>query len=168
MGCFFSGDFLLALKLLKSYDKNMAEVKIVKMKKEDLRKLYQLGKDFWEKDEWLTKDYLKNSFLQPGIKYTAEIDGEIIGGIILIKQDIIENWLRYVIVSKEFRKLGIGTKLLNAVIAKLKPKDSIFVDTGISDKIAINFYLKNGFKKRGKINNFYDKCPAYFFEKSIK
>jgi hypothetical protein len=31
MGCFFSGDFLLALKLLKSYDKNMAEVKIVKM-----------------------------------------------------------------------------------------------------------------------------------------
>lgn len=154
---------------MKKNNKNKKlNIKIERMKKKDLRFLYKMGKAQWGSVNWLTINYFKNSFNQPGLKYVAKSDDKIIGGVILVFEDIIPNWMRYLIVDVNFRGAGIGNKLLKKVISGLKPGESIFLDTSVSNKTAIKFYEENGFKNRGRITSFYGNCPAYFFEKNIK
>lgn len=139
-----------------------------KMQQKDLKVLYKLGVGQWPAEKWLTLDYLKSAFKQKGLHYVAKIDGKVVGGVIFVFEDIVKNWIRYIIVDKNARRLGIGARLINSLASSLKPGESIFVDTGVRDKTAIQFYEKNGFKKRGKIQSFYDKEPAYILEKNIK
>lgn len=145
-------------------------VKILKMKESDLNQIYKIAKNHFTDvgDEWLTMDYLKNSFKPNNLSYVAKIDGKIVGGIIMILEDIVKNWVRFIIVDKNYRKMGIGSKLLKEVTNHLKYGESIFVDTGITDKSAIAFYEKNGFINRGRVSSLYEKCPGYIFEKVIK
>jgi ribosomal protein S18 acetylase RimI-like enzyme len=144
------------------------EIKIVKMEEGDLRELLKLGKKEWPDESWITLEYLKKTFAQEGLAYTAKIEDEIIGGIILLYEDVAKNWIRYLIVKKEFRRSGIGKMLLDKIVEKIKSGESIFVDTGVVDKAAIAFYEENGFKNRGKISSLYDQRAGYIFEKNIK
>lgn len=144
------------------------KIKIVKMTKQDLPALLKFGKEQWPDDDWLTMSYLKASFVQPGSNYVAKIGDKVIGGVIMVYEDIEKNWIRYLIVSNDYRKQGIGRKLLEKMYSKLPIGESVFVDTGVSDKKAILFYEKLGFKNRGMVRSFYGNMPAYFFEKNIR
>lgn len=137
------------------------------MKTEDLEKIYKLGRKHWADDAWLTKKYLKSSFEQDGLSYVAKEDNKVVGGIIMVYEDIVKNWIRYLIIDKEFRGRGIGTQLMHQVTHHIKHGESIFVDTGVSDKGAIKFYEKCGFKNRGYIKSLYKDRPAYILEKNI-
>jgi GNAT superfamily N-acetyltransferase len=79
-------------------------------------------------------------------------DGQIYGGIV---GEICWNWLEihYLFVDKELRKLGYGKKLLSEAekIAKEKKCDFIKLDT-LSFQ-ALDFYIKQGFKVFGAIQN---------------
>lgn len=145
-------------------------IKFSKMEEKDLDELLKIGKKHWPNQDWLSKDYLKISFDQPGLNYVAKKDDKVIGGIILVLEDIAKNWIRYFIVDENYRRSGIGTRLLNKAIEHLKKGETIFVDTGIADKIAINFYEKNGFIKEGKVKRLYDNYKqgdAYILKKKI-
>lgn len=148
-------------------------VKIVKMKKEDLRPLYKFGMEYWEGlpyEDWLTMEYMRVSFKQPGLNFTAKDGKKVIGGIIVAADEVVPNWIRFLVVKKEYARRGVGRMLIEKVCSSLKKGESIFVDTGLTDKSAINFYKKCGFKNRGKINSFYGNypgSPGYILEKNV-
>lgn len=144
------------------------EIKILKMTSKNLSDLFKSGKAYWKDDNWLTMKYLKSSFGQDGLSYVAKSEGKIIGGVIFIYQDIVENWLRYLIVDKKYRRRGVGTALLQKVFKKIKTGESVFVDTGVHYKNTINFYGKLGFKNCGIVKNLYGNKSAYFLKKTIK
>jgi ribosomal protein S18 acetylase RimI-like enzyme len=151
--------------------KNMntsADIKIEKMARKDLPALLDLGKAQWKDSDWLTIEYLKSSFEQSGPSFVARLGEDVVGGVIFVYEDIVRNWIRYLIIDKKFRRLGIGTSLLEKIFKEIKPGESIFVDTGVSDKDAINFYEKCGFKNRGMVRSLYGNAPAYFLEKTLK
>ena len=105
------------------------DCKIREMRVDDLRSLLRLGKDRWKDEEWLTIEYLKSSFVQPGLNFVATIDDEIVGGVLFVFEDIVPNWIRFLIVNKEYRKHGIGRKLLEEIFRNIKDGQTIFVDT---------------------------------------
>lgn len=140
---------------------------IKEMRVDDLPSLLRLGQDQWKDEEWLTIDYLKSSFVQPGLNFVATIDDKIVGGVLFVFEDIVPNWIRFLIVNKEYRKQGIGRKLLEEIFKNVKYGQTIFVDTGVSDKDAIAFYEKMGFVNRGTVKSFYGRAAAYFYEKNI-
>jgi ribosomal protein S18 acetylase RimI-like enzyme len=144
-----------------------ADVKIEKMTRKDLTTLFHLGKAQWKKSDWLTIEYLRSSFEQSGPSYVAKISGDVVGGVIFVYEDIVRNWIRYLIIDKKIRRQGVGTALIQKIFEKIKPGESIFVDTGVSDKDAINFYEKCGFKNRGIVKSLYGNEPAYFLEKTF-
>jgi ribosomal protein S18 acetylase RimI-like enzyme len=80
----------------------------------------------------------------------AEEDGEIIGFTIcnnslVFKKAVIEN----IFVSPQHRKKGVGKKLLNAIVDKIKSTDCeyIAIFTEDNNDTAIDFYVRNGFTK---------------------
>ncbi|MFA5986039.1 MAG: GNAT family N-acetyltransferase [Parcubacteria group bacterium] len=144
-----------------------AGIKIEKMTRKDLPILFHFGKDQWKKSDWLTMEYLRSSFEQSGPSYVAKIGDDVVGGVIFVYEDIVRNWIRYLIINKKFRRQGVGTALLQKIFEQMKSGESIFVDTGVSDKDAINFYEKCGFKNRGMVKSLYGNEPAYFLEKTF-
>ena len=65
-------------------------------------------------------------------------------------------WIFFFNVLKDYRKKGIGHRLLETVEKKL-PKDynKLYVDYEKTDKLAIQFYKEHGFKKAGRIKDWF-------------
>lgn len=92
-----------------------------------------------------------------GLYYGAFDKNKLVGTIFVDNSlDKPKAWIFFFVVLKEYRKQGIGNKLLKTVEKSL-PKDyyKLFVDFEKSDKLAIKFYKKNGFRKAGKIKDWF-------------
>ena len=61
----------------------------------------------------------------------------------------------YIIVNEKYRNLGIATKLLAFIENEYKNINNITLEVRESNKEAIKFYLKNGFKEVTKRKNYY-------------
>jgi ribosomal protein S18 acetylase RimI-like enzyme len=138
------------------------------MKQKDLKILFVLGKKYWKnKETWLTSEYINSSFNQKGASYVAKINDKIVGGIILVYEDIVKNWIRYLIVDSNYQKMEIGRKLLQKTLEHVGPGESVFLDVSADNKTAIKFYKRNGFKNKGRVKDLYQNDSAYIFSKKI-
>ena len=101
---------------------------------------------------------LKNDFENPNTTYfIAKLDAEIVGFAGMLKICDEANIMNIVTkVSK--RHLGIGTKLLEALIASAKEKSlkSITLEVNATNYTAINLYEKFGFKRIGLRKKYYN------------
>lgn len=98
----------------------------------------------------LTKEAFSNTFLEVLIYEEEKIKGVMVYQYLY---DRIE--IDYIVVDKNYRKNGIATKLLNYLENKYTKINNITLEVKESNNIAINFYLKNGFKKVTKRKNYY-------------
>ena len=116
--------------------------------KQDLKDINNLIKNF---DYKLDDNSFSNEFLNIVI-YEEEND---IKGVLIYEffYDRIE--IDYIIVDSEYRGLGIATNLLKYLENKYKNIDNITLEVRESNKPAIKFYLKNGFKEVIKRKNYY-------------
>ena len=98
----------------------------------------------------LNKESFNNDFLK-----VLVYEEDLIKGILVYQYlyDRIE--IDYIIVDISYRNLGIATKLLNFVINKYKDIKNVTLEVRESNKKAISFYLKNGFKEVIKRKNYY-------------
>ena len=99
------------------------------------------------------------------IGYVYVDDNKLLGlCFIIVRQSFMSHTAKlYISVSREHRRKGIGTLLLNALEKQAKNEGIEIIELDVVDKNkeAINFYIKNGFnitctlKKRYKKNNVY-------------
>ena len=108
----------------------------------------------------LTPDSFNNDFLKVLIYCDEIIKGVIVYNLIY---DRIE--IDYIIVLEDFKRLGIGTKLLKE-IEKHNVKN-ISLEVKQSNLSAINFYKKNGFKIVTKRDNYYGNEDGYLMIKEL-
>jgi len=154
---------------------------IMKMYTSCVKGMIKNGIDQWDdtypNTEVITKDLEKKSY------YVAEIEGEIIGGINIDRnqdktyleidwEDTSDSFLvvHRLGVKEEFWKKKIGKKLMifaeNLVIEKrLK---SIRLDTYSGNPKAMEFYRRLRYRELGAINLKPNKNEYYCFEKIIK
>jgi len=150
----------------------LKQIKFRKAKLIDLKAVFKIGKMHFGNERWLTMKFIEDSFLAIGYHYVAEIKDEVIGGIMVTKYDFPKNWIFYYVVHPKYQRKGIGAKLLklveNDIKKDLSPSNFLYVDIGIDDKIAKNFYLKNSFEIQGKVNNWFgDDLPALILGKKL-
>ena len=108
----------------------------------------------------------KKSFDNDFLKVLVYEEG-IIKGLLVYQYlyDRIE--IDYIIVGIQYRNLGIGTKLLNFVENKHKDINNITLEVRESNKEAISFYLKNGFKEVTKRKNYYKEEDGILMIKNL-
>lgn len=136
----------------------MAEVKIEKLKVEDLPKLSEVYADaFTQADigEIWTAEQAEN-FMRYWVKrtndlfFTAKIDDKIVGGVVGdVRPFCGENWLIDIelFVHPDYQKQGIGKKLFKKILEEAKTRDNIAGAGFVSD--ASNDFPMNWYKKIG-------------------
>ena len=118
------------------------------------------------------KQLLNKSNLALGIFENNILQGFIIGQLITIEK-ILEYEILLIYVSKDKRKLGYASELLNEIPIILDKKNlkKIYLEVASNNLIAIKLYNKNKYKKKGTRKNYYSienkKIDAIYFEKKI-
>lgn len=132
-------------------------INISEMTESDIDTVAQIEKDNfsepWSEDSFksqINKDYAINYV----VRYLSKPVGYICCDSILGEVNI-----NTVAVDKDFRCLGLGTKLMQKVIHWCKDNNSVLLTLEVreSNKSAISLYKKHGFEIIGKRKNFYSK-----------
>ena len=97
----------------------------------------------------LNKESFDNDFLK-----TLVYEDGLIKGVLVYQYIYNRAEIDYIIVDNNYRKLGIATKLLKYLEDSYK-LDNITLEVRESNKEAISFYLKNGFKEVTRRKNYY-------------
>ena len=120
-------------------------INIKQVKKADLLKLIDIEKDIFDHPASI-KDF-ENYFKEGTIKIWKISTQKIIGFVIFYHvRDEIE--IIQFGIMKPCQRKNYGSLILNK-IKKLKDIRKIFLEVSVENNQAINFYLKNGFKKIG-------------------
>ena len=135
-------------------------MRIRKAKTSDVPILAKLGMKTFKNKKSVTEDvrkYLRQCIKENRIFCAVEKD-KLVGYVTFNKNLCMDTLnMESICVDAEHRSNGVGRKLLDRVKKQAKKDsfDSIFVDTWLSNKRAISFYLKNGFRKMGLVRGMY-------------
>lgn len=128
---------------------NEIEIKIIKrIKREKIIKLYK-DAGWWDKDDENNKNLIKKIVKGSYVFVGAFINNELIGMGRVLSDGVSDAYIQDVIVLKEYRNRGIGSKIINFLISFLMNKNIRWIGL-ISEPAAENFYSKLGFKKMEK------------------
>ena len=120
-------------------------INIKQVKKSDLSKLIEIDKDIFDYPASI-KDF-ENYFRKDTIKIWKISTQKIIGFVIFYHvRDEIE--IIQIGIVRSYQRKNYGSLMVNK-IKKLKNIKKIFLEVSVENTQAINFYLKNGFKKIG-------------------
>lgn len=92
------------------------------------------------------------------IVLVAEIEGKIIGSIIILLRKHILNARIYSLnVHPEYRRMGIASSLMDFASDLLEKKGFEFIslEAGITNTAALNLYRSKGFYVDKKLSNYY-------------
>lgn len=133
---------------------------IRKLEKKDIKRVSELGKTLKENFDVENLNELEKILVY-------EKDEKIIGFIDYIKlYETVE--ILYLVVDIDYRRKGIGTKLIEALLAGVDIKKGI-LEVRTSNIPAIALYEKNGFEIVRTIKNYYGGVEdAYAMEKVKK
>ena len=120
-------------------------INIKQVRKGDLLKLMEIDNDIFDYPTSI-KDF-ENYFREDAIKIWKISTQKIIGFVIFYHvRDEIE--IIQIGIVKSCQRKNYGSLIVNK-IKKLKDIRRIFIEVSVENTQAINFYLKNGFKKIG-------------------
>ena len=120
-------------------------INIKPVKKGDLLKLIEIEKDVF--DYSLSIKEFENYFYEDTIKIWKVLNRKIIG-FVSFYHVIDEIEIIQFCIIKSYQRKSYGSLVMNK-IKKLTYIKKIFLEVSIENSQAINFYLKNGFKKIG-------------------
>ena len=119
---------------------------------EDLVEIENCGRSclpIYYKEEELRMIFIKENYKI----FKATIDDKIVAFLVL-KEDDTNVHIMSIGVLEKYRKLKIGTELINKIKINFLNK-SISLNVQESNEVAINFYIKNGFKVNELLKNYY-------------
>lgn len=138
-------------------EENMVvEVKILPVSREDLETIYEIELECFGGDAY--PKYLFEYMLEK--KYTvflkAVVDN-VIAGFILATYQSRECTILTINVRKAYRNMGVGSILLKTLENEIVKKnvEKILLQVEVSNRVAVEFYLKRGYMISRLIKNYY-------------
>lgn len=136
------------------------KVKIREFKPEDYSECVKIWKEtrlyIWYMDN--KNDILKFHQNNPDLFLVAELNAKVIGTVMATYSGNFA-LVYHLAVKPEFQKRGIGRKILDKILKKLKGKGArfAFVINHSKHKDALPFYYKMGFRSVGKFTGLWKK-----------
>jgi len=144
----------------------MPEITIRKASFADIESVLEIEQE--SISSWTYAQFLQELNNEFSLFLVAEYEG-IIEGYIIAWKVADEIQLNNIAVRKNFKKKGIGTKLLSEISKNDSDLiySSIFLEVKSRNSEAINFYIDNGFTKIGVRKNYYNDDDALLMEKKL-
>ena len=92
--------------------------------------------------------------------------GELLGAVMGTKT-INLFFISHIFVDKEYRRKGIGTKLLSQIEIKAKNIGCNIFRLNTFNNLSHNFYLNNGYSETTRINSYMSGFDLVYYEKAI-
>lgn len=130
---------------------------ICKMTVEDINAVFKIEADSFSMP-WSETSF-KESLLREDTLFLVAKEGDEIFGYIGMYFSFDEGEITNVAVSKEWRKQGIGKKLLESIkeAGREQNLSKIFLEVRVSNEGARALYYGSGFKELGIRKNFYER-----------
>lgn len=105
-----------------------------------------------------SENSVKDLLLSDKAQLQGAFDGDKLVGYSCLEWVLDEGSLTNIAVCKEYRKKGIGAKLMAALMKSAEEKELAFVtlEVRVSNLPAVNLYRKFGFLDVGTRRNYYD------------
>lgn len=121
----------------------------------DVKVSHQEKKSKEEEAEWLT-GLLEDVEKGEKIALVAEVDGKVLGSTRIDQESSIRSHVGEfgIMLAKEIRGMGIGTKIAEAVIEEAEERldiETVTLHVFSNNDEAYNFYKKLGFREAGEI-----------------
>jgi len=145
------------------------KIKLRKFKLSDLNRILEIEQSSFSIDAYPKERFERLAKLHPQDFIVAENQGKILGYIIAYNSSGNGN-LDSIAIDPKYRKLGIGSQLVNYTIERFKKMGlkKVFLEVRTTNKKAISFFKKLGFEIKKMIKDYYrDKGNAYLMEKEI-
>lgn len=143
---------------------------IEKMKKEDLDQVIKIEEKSFS-DPWNKSFFSQDIDNEYALPLVARADDNVVGYICLWKI-LDEIQISNIAVSPEYRRRGIGEKMMEKTLNLAAKKDfrRISLDVRVSNLPAVSLYKKFGFTQAGRRKNYYRSPPedALILEKILK
>ena len=133
----------------------MSSLTIVAFQENDLAEIARLDKDifpdFWTEEMW-SSEFKRGDFFGFVATMAENIVGYICGTALFE-----EGELPKVAVKKDCRGLGIGGKLVDTLLEKMREKGvkKVFLEVRVSNSSALKLYLGKGFEKLRERKRYY-------------
>ena len=97
-------------------------------------------------------------------------DGDNIIGFISYSMIYERAELNYIVTDEQYRRKGVGQKLLDYAIDDLKNNmvENFSLEVNVNNKVAIMFYLKNKFEIKATRHNYYADGDAYLMVREVR
>jgi ribosomal-protein-alanine N-acetyltransferase len=140
-------------------------MKIRKFEWKDIKQVLEIENESFDKDRWDEIEFLKY-YEEAGNGFIVCEEGARIIGYGIINN---EGYIRSIAVRKDWRRKGIGKMILNEMerIAKENKNDILSLHVRVSNKDAIEFYHKNGFKDIMILPKVYHDEDGKYMEKEL-
>ncbi|MFZ3077525.1 MAG: GNAT family N-acetyltransferase [Candidatus Aenigmatarchaeota archaeon] len=146
----------------------MKRMKIRLCKKEDLQQIMKLGKDVFCGESWYRKNVFDSILKEnPKTCWVLEVDGKIEGVRFGLADLGGRAWGWILVIDKEMRRKGFGTKLFLYTAKKLKRMGyrKLYADCSTKNQPSIKWHLKMGYNMSGVFRDWYAKgADAIIFD----
>lgn len=131
---------------------------------EDCSEIAALGKSIW--GDWSNGPTLSRQFIDMGhpIFVACHISGELAGYCVgLSEADGVTGYVLSLTIHSNYRRKGLGEKLLKAVVEKLRSQKRRAINTAISDDndSSKRLFMKHGFCEARKMKDYYEPGDLY-------
>ncbi|MEM3602510.1 MAG: ribosomal protein S18-alanine N-acetyltransferase [Candidatus Bathyarchaeia archaeon] len=137
-----------------------------------LDRLYEIEKMCFKNEAFLKRQIAQLLISYNSVSLIAKENGDIIGfiiGIVHVENEVLTGHILTMDVAPDYRRKGVGIKLLQEI-------EKIFMEKGVKicclevreDNIpALNLYRKLGYKKTGRLENYYGKAHGIALKKIL-
>jgi len=132
------------------------EVKILPVSREDLETIYEIELECFGEDAY--PKYLFEYVLEKkNTVFLKAVVDNVIAGFILATYHSRECTILTINVRKAYRNMGIGSNLLKTLEKEVEKMniEKIILQVEVSNKTAVEFYLKRGYRISRLIKNYY-------------
>jgi len=142
-------------------------ISIKQINKKDIDLCYELDSNtisLWSKEQW------SNEFKKDGTKIFGLLIKNLVIGICVFQVVLDEAQINYFVVSKNFRKKGLGSYLMRYLIKKCEKLNlkKVLLEVSKSNVTAERFYSRFDFSTVGIRKNYYkDGSHALLKEKKL-
>lgn len=147
-------------------------VKIEKTSIENLEKLYEIEKKCFQREAFTKQQIAQLLTDSNSICFVSRVKGEIVGFIIgktYRNKKSANGHILTIDVSLAHRRKGVGLKLLQRIEKAFKDESVkiCYLEVREDNIAALNLYQKFGYKRTGRLKNYYGNAHGILLEKVL-